>query len=345
MVAAGLSCVAIAVIERDPRKTAKKPLAMTARAKRIYAIALALSAAIGVIAALATEFAIVWIVAVQLVPLMLVGANLLLAPFEARVQRRYWAEAHEKLRRLDPVVIGITGSYGKTSVKHILGHVLETAAPTLITPGSVNTAMGIARVIRERLQPHHRYFVVEMGAYGIGSIRRLCALTPPKLGIVTAIGKAHYERFKSLDAVAEAKFELAEAARDNGGTVIVAADTLEFARPREFLERHRDVVVTVGDGDPADLAITSLRQEPEGIVARVTWRGADYELRAPLYGLHHGRNIALGFAAACSLGLAPEDSGPGRSFRAKIGGCSTICRPKSRSTRWGRGTACRTRRG
>ena len=117
---------------------------------------------------------------------------------------------------------------------------LETAAPTLITPGSVNTAMGIARVVRERLQPHHRYFVVEMGAYGIGSIRRLCALTPPKLGIITAIGKAHYERFKSLDAVAQAKFELAEAARDNGGTVIVAADTLEFARPREFLERHRD---------------------------------------------------------------------------------------------------------
>ena len=99
---------------------------------------------------------------------------------------------------------------------------LETAAPTLITPGSVNTAMGIARVIRERLQPQHRYFVVEMGAYGIGSIRRLCALTPPHLGIITAIGKAHYERFKTLDAVSHAKYELAEAARDNGGSVIVA---------------------------------------------------------------------------------------------------------------------------
>ena len=90
---------------------------------------------------------------------------------------------------------------------------LETAAPTLITPGSVNTAMGIARVIRERLQPQHRYFVVEMGAYGIGSIRRLCALTPPHLGIITAIERAaHYERFKTLDAVSRAKYELAEAA-------------------------------------------------------------------------------------------------------------------------------------
>jgi UDP-N-acetylmuramoyl-tripeptide--D-alanyl-D-alanine ligase len=81
------------------------------------------------------------------------------------VQRRYWTEAHEKLGKLRPTVIAITGSYGKTSVKHILGHVLETAAPTLITPGSVNTAMGIARIIREQLRPHHRYLVVEMGAY------------------------------------------------------------------------------------------------------------------------------------------------------------------------------------
>jgi UDP-N-acetylmuramoyl-tripeptide--D-alanyl-D-alanine ligase len=303
----GVACAALAIFERDPRKTGKKPLAMTTRAKRIYGIALTLCAVLGIAAALATEFVLVWIIAVQLVPLTLIGANLLLAPFEARVQRRYWDEAHEKLRRLDPVVIGITGSYGKTSVKHILGHVLETAAPTLITPGSVNTAMGIARVVRERLQPHHRYFVVEMGAYGIGSIGRLCALTPPKLGIITAIGKAHYERFKSLEAVAQAKFELAEAARDNGGTVIVAADTLEFARPREFLERHRDHVVMVGDGDTANLTIKSLHQEPDGIVAWVTWRGGAYELRAPLFGLHQGRNVALAFAAACSLGMAPED--------------------------------------
>ncbi|MGH7126625.1 MAG: Mur ligase family protein, partial [Stellaceae bacterium] len=185
--------------------------------------------------------------------------------------------------------------------------VLETAAPTLITPGSVNTAMGIARVIRERLQPHHRYFVVEMGAYGVGSIRRLCALTPPDLGIITAIGKAHYERFKTLDTVAHAKFELAEAARDDGGKVIVASDALEFAWPRQFAERHHDIVVTVGDEAGAALVIRALCQDADGIVAEITWRGADYKLTAPLFGLHQGRNIALAFAAACTLGLTPED--------------------------------------
>jgi UDP-N-acetylmuramoyl-tripeptide--D-alanyl-D-alanine ligase len=303
----GAACLGIAAFERDPRKTAKKPLVMTARAKRIYAIALVLIAITGVVAALVSDLALVWIVAVQLVPIALIAANLLLAPFEARVQARYWREARAVLQRVDPIVIAITGSYGKTSVKHILGHVLETAGPTLITPGSVNTAMGIARTIRERLAPHHRYFVVEMGAYGIGSIRRLCALTPPRLGIITAIGKAHYERFKSLDAVASAKFELAEAVCDNGGTVIIASDVMEFAGPRDFVERHREMVVTVGADDDAALVIKALRQEPEGIVADVSWRGRGYELRAPLFGLHQGRNIALAFAAACTLGVPPED--------------------------------------
>lgn len=303
----GAACLVIAAIERDPRRTAKKPLVMTARARRIYGVALVLTAGIGVIAALSSIPVVVWIIAVQLVPLALIGANLALAPSEARVQARYWREARAILRQNNPTVIAVTGSYGKTSIKHILGHVLETAGPTLFTPGSINTAMGIARIIRERLRPHHRYFVVEMGAYGVGSIERLCALTPPRLGIISAIGKAHYERFRSLDAVARAKFELAEAVRDNGGTLIVASDVTEFARPREFIAGHRDMVVTVGAEDDADLAIKSLRQGPDGIVATISWHGAGYELRAPLFGRHQGQNLALAFAAACTLGMPPED--------------------------------------
>jgi UDP-N-acetylmuramoyl-tripeptide--D-alanyl-D-alanine ligase len=244
---------------------------------------------------------------VQLVPLALIGGNLLLAPFEAKTQQRYWREAREVLRRIDPMVIAITGSYGKTSVKHILGHVLETAAPTLITPGSVNTAMGIARVIRERLQPHHRYFVVEMGAYGPGSIRRLCALTPPKMGIVTAIGMAHYERFKSLETVAEAKFELAEAVAANDGAVIAAAETVEFAAPRRFAEAHPEALLLVGGAEGLGVAITQMRQDVDGVAVTVTWQGQRYALRAPLFGLQQAKNLALAFAAACTLGIAPED--------------------------------------
>jgi UDP-N-acetylmuramoyl-tripeptide--D-alanyl-D-alanine ligase len=304
---AGLLCLVLAAVERDPRKSAKKRLVMTARATRIYLVALAIVLVGAVLVAFAAWQVLTWLIAVQLVPITLVAANLLLAPFEARTQRRYWQEAEAVLRRVDPTVIAITGSYGKTSVKHILGHLLETAAPMLMTPGSVNTAMGIARVVRERLQPHHRYFVVEMGAYGPGSIARLCALTPPRMGIVTAIGMAHYERFKTLETVAAAKFELAEAVAANGGKTIVAADVLAFAAPQRFADAHPQALITVGGEAGAAALIDDMRQEIDGVVVRVLWQGREYELRAPLFGLQQGRNIALAFAAACTLGLAPED--------------------------------------
>ena len=114
--AIGVLCVAAAAAERDPRKNAKKPLAMTARAKRIYAVSLVLLTAVGIAAGFATNIALVWLVPVQLVPVALVAGTLLLMPSETRVQRRYWQEAHDTLQRLGPIVVAVTGSYGKTSV-------------------------------------------------------------------------------------------------------------------------------------------------------------------------------------------------------------------------------------
>src|SRR5258708_4244270 len=127
------------------------------------------------------------------------------------------------------------------------------------------------------------------------------------MGIVTAIGLAHYERFKALEIVAEAKFELAEAVTAEGGTMIAAADTLAFAAPRRFAEAHSGTIVTVGAEPGAAVAISELRQDADGIAVTVAWQGNPYRLSAPLYGLHQGRTIALAFAAACTLGIAPED--------------------------------------
>ena len=235
-VAAGLAAAvlaAAAATEGDPRKIAKKKLVMTTRAKRIFGLALALAAIVGAVFVFAAPVlgwpVLSWIVPVELLPFTLAAANLGLVPVERSVQNRYWQEAHEKVLSLHPTVIGVTGSFGKTSFKHILGHVLQMAAPTLITPGSVNTPMGVARIVRESLEKRHRFFVVEMGAYGPGSIARLCALVPPGFGVITTIGKAHYERYKSLDTVAEAKFELAHAAQREGGKIVTWAETLVFS--------------------------------------------------------------------------------------------------------------------
>ncbi|MBV8898433.1 MAG: UDP-N-acetylmuramoyl-tripeptide--D-alanyl-D-alanine ligase [Acidobacteriaceae bacterium] len=293
-------------VEKSRRVRSKKPLVMTGRAKRILWTALAVLALMALVIAKWFPHPIFWLVAVQAVPFALTVGNLLTEPYERRLQKRFWNEAHTKLLSLKPFTIGITGSYGKTSSKHLLGHVLEIQAPTLITPGSVNTPMGIARVVREQLGPHHRFFICEMGAYGPGSIARLCRLAPPDLAVITAIGMAHYERFKTLDVVAHTKFELAEAAAKKGGPVVVAEQALEFADARNFRDRYANTIV-VGRGADCALRILEPSQTSTGIQARVAWRGNEYTLRAPIFGEHHIGNMCVVFATACTLGVAPED--------------------------------------
>ncbi|MBV8831830.1 MAG: UDP-N-acetylmuramoyl-tripeptide--D-alanyl-D-alanine ligase [Acidobacteriaceae bacterium] len=306
--AVGSELILFTFLEKNPRKSSKKPLVMTGRAKRIFYVAGTVCAILAFLTAWFNAPAIVWLVLVQLVPVTLPFANLLLTPYERSVQNRFWNEAHQKLLALKPTVVGITGSFGKTSTKHILGHVLELQAPTLITPGSVNTPMGISRVIREHLGSHHRFFVCEMGAYGPGSIARLCRLAPPDLAVITAIGMAHYERFKTLDTVAQTKFELAESVVARGGRIIAAEQVLEFEYAKRFRDRHRSQTIVCGASANCDVRISNAGQNAAGIFAELDWNGAVYHLRAPLFGEHHISNLVLAFIAACSLGVSPEDA-------------------------------------
>lgn len=300
--------IALAFLEKDPRTASKKKLAMTGRAKRIYFCALALLVLGAAAIASAALPLLAWIIPVQLIPAALIAGNLLTIPYENKIQKRFWAEAHAKLGALKPTIVGITGSYGKTSTKHLLGHILEMQAPTLITPGSVNTPMGIARVVRERLASHHRFFVCEMGAYGPGSIARLCRLAPPDVGVITAIGMAHYERFKTLEAVAQTKFELAEAVAAKSGATIIAEQVLELEAARNFRDRHAQKTIVAGRGAECALRLVSSAQSEAGIRAEVIWNGRPYVLEAPIYGEHHISNMAVAFATACTMGVSPEDA-------------------------------------
>lgn len=325
--AASLALLAVAVVEDNPLKAAKKKLVLTARVKRILSVALGLTALYAVALALcpAEPAALLpfWILGVQGLPLTLVAANASLAPVEARIQQGFWNEAHEKLLRLAPTVIAVTGSYGKTSVKHILAHVLGCYHPTLMTPGSINTPMGISRIIREKLTDAHRFFIVEMGAYGVGSIARLCRLAPPDFAIITNVGPAHYERFKDLATVVRAKFELAHATVARGGRVVLPAALLEHGHARDFASANEgavllcasadggagaDVTGTAGGAGAAEPSVGVLEagQDLSGIHARLLYQGQEYEVRAPIHGMHHVDNVALAFASACGVGVEPQ---------------------------------------
>lgn len=321
-----LALAVIGILEADPRKTGKKPLALTRRAGRLLTVALALAAAEAILALTAVALAvpaggipgalaagIAAILLIQSPPFLLVAANALLAPRERRINEGFLTEAREILGRLRPTVVAVTGSFGKTSTKHILAHVLSTVAPTLATPGSVNTPLGIARIVREQLKPHHRFFVVEMGAYGPGSIKRLCELTPPDLAAITAVGDAHYERFRSLETVALAKFEIADATLARGGSVVVNADQIDrrFRDPRVAEAPDRYALVSTGPaGDEtagADaFTIRDTAQTERGIAFTLVHDGREHAVTAPLYGLHHCSNVAVAFVLALKLGVPAE---------------------------------------
>jgi UDP-N-acetylmuramoyl-tripeptide--D-alanyl-D-alanine ligase len=308
-------------LEKDPRKDSKKKLVLTERVKRIFFPACGLAAISGLWCFLVPQFSGIWILNVQLIPFWLFGVNAMMQPYEDFIQQRFWREANNKILDYQPTIIGITGSYGKTSVKHILGHILKVNAPTLVTPGSVNTPMGITRIIREELTPEHKYFVVEMGAYGPGSIARLCKLTPPDMGIITAIGHAHYERFKTLENVAAAKYELAEAVIAKGGMVIAQERTLRFEHARNMKDEYIHNFIICGDApqvdktkqveesylSKGDLEIHAIEQRKKGLEIRFHWKNTLHVVDAPLFGIHHGYNVAMAFAAAFELGIKVQD--------------------------------------
>lgn len=308
----------IAYLEKDPLKFAKKPLILTDRAKRIYYLALFMNF-VGTLGILSLKinlryYLIQLLLIIHLIPLYLIVANILLIPLEKYIQHNYWKLATSILTKYKPLIIGITGSFGKTTVKHFLGHILQQVDHTLITSGSINTPMGIVKTIREELNASHKYFIVEMGAYQIGSINKICQLTPPNFGIITAVGSAHYERFKDLENVAYTKFELAEAviknvaknvaaiSNDNIDSkikVIINQQVLNTEYAKKYLQEHNKVIDVL---DP-NASISNIVQLKSGLTWDLNIDGIIYKISTPIFGIHNVTNISLACLAAFYLNV------------------------------------------
>ena len=305
-------------VTSQPQKKVKKALVMTPRAQRIlytYMVVIAIYFA-GILMVFdksnLTAMMLSFVFFFQWPPIFLVAANFILIPVEEIIAARYLKQAKNKMKGLNPVIFAITGSYGKTSTKHIIAHILSSMAPTLATPGSVNTVMGITRIIRENLEEKHRYFVVEMGAYGPGSIKKICRLTPPHLGVITGIGLAHFERFKSIRTVFKAKFEVADDTNKRNKKTIINGPAI----PDDLLNRYREKnqnLVVCGNPESKDPGTTSLikcieTKDGLKIELNVLIKGVSTKmaLKVPLYGTHHGTNVMLAVAAALNTGV-PQD--------------------------------------
>ena len=300
-----------AITQREPNSTrdGKISLKLTIRAQRIHRTALLLLLLVyAIVLATVHSPSLLWLAHIplfQLIPFSLIGAVQLLQGHEEKVQQRLIAEAKARLRQIDPLVIGITGSYGKTSTKNALGELLDiTLGPTFWPAKGINTPMGITRAIRTELGPGHRFAVVEMGAYGEGSIKRLCDLTPPQAGIITGIGLCHLERFGSSEAIFRAKSELAQAIPQDGILVCNGDDS----QARQMaIENRKETTLLYGFNDPNfDCYLSNLAIDSKGTSFTVTWKKKQYRGIVPLYGKTALSNVMAAFSMACALGADPE---------------------------------------
>lgn len=208
------------------RREAKKPLAFTGRIWRLLTalVILAVLFHISFFLQLSANKLgnVLVMLGLRYLPGLLLPFFVLLAyyitlPLENGIKQWYFNDGKRKLAaRKDIIKIGITGSYGKTSTKFILGGLLQETMETLITPGSYNTPMGVTRVIREQLKPEHTAFVAEMGARYKGDITELCNLVQPTIGIITSLGKQHLDTFGSYENAIETKSELIAALPPDG---------------------------------------------------------------------------------------------------------------------------------
>lgn len=195
---------------------AKKKFVYTGRIKRLIAVYTLVLALLGYLILKTTCFQY-YILCALLLPFVFALAGLLAWPIEKAISECYFRDARRKLlSQTDLLRIGITGSYGKTSVKMILAAMLNEKFPTLATPASFNTPMGVTRTIREKLLPSHRVFIAEMGARHVGDIKELCRLVKPQIGILTSVGPQHLETFHSIERIASTKYELIEALPEDG---------------------------------------------------------------------------------------------------------------------------------
>ena len=186
------------------------PLRWTSRLKRLAVITAGLFA-LGVVPSVATPQV------VALMALLSAGyvtvAAFLAAPVERRLSEGFVRKARERLGQVSPTVVAITGSYGKTTTKEYVRHLVSGTMSVVATPASFNNRLGLARAINDHLTPGTDVFVAEMGTYGPGEISEMTSWVKPGVSVITALGPVHLERFRSLERIAHAKAEIVDGAR------------------------------------------------------------------------------------------------------------------------------------
>lgn len=301
--------IAVAYFNTQRQAGSKKKMVYTSRLKRLLVVAaiimLALSYwavrslwtpglhlnSLGVLYAVST---MTWI--------LVLAATILIWPLEKAINFWYYQDAEQVLANHNSLkVIGITGSYGKTSTKNFLHRILAERFNVLATPESYNTTMGVILTTRTRLKSTDEVFIVEMGARKKGDIKEICDLVHPTMGIITSIGEQHLETFKDLNNIKRTKFELIQSLGEGGIAFVNGDDENIRSLPRVPGVRYLLYGINAED---LDYRAGSIQYDSRGSVFTVCSRkGQQGVFRTRLLGRHNIYNILAATAVACEMGM------------------------------------------
>lgn len=230
---------------------------------------------------------------------------------EGRINKKFCDKASKKLSENPSMkVVGITGSFGKTSTKHVINTILSQKYNCLMTPASYNTTMGVVRTINEELKTIHNTFICEMGAKYIGDIKEICDIVHPDFAVITAVGPQHLDTFGTVENVAKAKFELVDSLDNEKGLAFVNWEDENIRKiniTKKFVKYglHNDSdyyaenVETTEKGSSFDIVMPENRK---------------INVRTKLLGKLNVLNIVCGVAVADKLGLSEEEIKMGIKF-------------------------------
>ncbi len=236
----------------------------------------------------------------KLFPAFIIISLMVLKPVEMIIRLLYVILARLKRAKCRRVkVIGIAGSYGKTTMKEFLAIILSERFKVLKTPGNINTLIGIARLIIKKLTSEYEIFIAEIGAYKIGDIKRVCKLINPSIGILTGINEAHLERFGSLENTIKAKFEIIDYLPADG-IALINKDDINIKRV--IFNFLKDKVVGYSlEGEQAGFRVDNIITTELGTSFNIhkidKW---DMEVNLPILGSHNVRSV-LGCVILCDL--------------------------------------------
>ena len=203
-------------------------------------------------------------------------------------------------------VIGITGSYGKTSSKNILNDVLNIKYNSFATPKNFNTPFGLMITINNHLDKFNDYFIAEMGACKTKEIKELCDLVHPKYGIITKIGVAHLETFGSEQNIINTKFELIESLPSDGVGILNMDDPKQV---NYTIKNNCKIIWISIDNKDADVRATNIKLSNKGTTFEVKFKGdsTKYKFSTKLLGRANIYNILAAIALGSYLNISKEE--------------------------------------